>query len=72
MNQEIPNFGQIRPGRTCRSVGIGFRWVGDSVLARPRFEALTTLAAVAARTQRVRLGTASASPCSTSQVALGQ
>lgn len=33
-------------------------WVGDSILARPRFEALTTLAAIAARTRRVQLGTA--------------
>ncbi|MBI4464980.1 MAG: LLM class flavin-dependent oxidoreductase [Acidobacteria bacterium] len=33
-------------------------WVGDSILARPRFEALTTLAAIAARTERVQLGTA--------------
>src|SRR5258705_5027865 len=33
-------------------------WVGDSLTARPRIDALTTLAAVGARTQRVRLGTA--------------
>ncbi len=33
-------------------------WIGDSILARPRFEALTTLAAIAARTNRVALGTA--------------
>lgn len=33
-------------------------WVGDSILARPRFEALTTLAAIAMRTERVELGTA--------------
>ena len=33
-------------------------WVGDSILARPRFEALTSLAAIAARTRRVELGTA--------------
>ncbi len=33
-------------------------WVGDSLLARPRFEPLTLLAAVAARTRRVTLGTA--------------
>jgi probable F420-dependent oxidoreductase len=32
-------------------------WVGDSITARPRLEALTTLAAVSARTRRVRLGT---------------
>src|SRR3989304_1666345 len=33
-------------------------WIGDSILARPRFEALTTLAAIAARTARAQLGTA--------------
>ena len=32
--------------------------VGDSVLARSRFEALITLSAIAARTQRVQRGTA--------------
>ncbi len=32
-------------------------WVGDSLTARPRIEALATLAAVGARTKRVRLGT---------------
>ncbi len=33
-------------------------WVGDSVVAKPRLEPLTTLAYVAAITQRARLGTA--------------
>jgi alkanesulfonate monooxygenase SsuD/methylene tetrahydromethanopterin reductase-like flavin-dependent oxidoreductase (luciferase family) len=33
-------------------------WVGDSLTARRRVDALTTLAAVSARTRRVRLGTA--------------
>jgi alkanesulfonate monooxygenase SsuD/methylene tetrahydromethanopterin reductase-like flavin-dependent oxidoreductase (luciferase family) len=33
-------------------------WVGDSVSAKPRFEALTSLGAIAARTRRVKLGTA--------------
>lgn len=42
-----------------RAEGLGFHsvWVGDSITARPRLEALTTLAAVSARTHRVRLGT---------------
>ena len=38
--------------------GLDSVWVGDSLTAKPRLEPLVTLAAVAARTQRVRLGTA--------------
>jgi alkanesulfonate monooxygenase SsuD/methylene tetrahydromethanopterin reductase-like flavin-dependent oxidoreductase (luciferase family) len=43
-----------------RAEALGFHsvWVGDSLTARPRIDALTTLAAVGARTRRVRLGTA--------------
>ena len=43
-----------------RAEDLGFHsvWVGDSLTARPRIDALTTLAAVGARTQQVRLGTA--------------
>jgi alkanesulfonate monooxygenase SsuD/methylene tetrahydromethanopterin reductase-like flavin-dependent oxidoreductase (luciferase family) len=33
-------------------------WVGDSLIAKPRLEAVATLSAIAARTTRVRLGTA--------------
>ena len=42
-----------------RAEELGFHsvWVGDSLTARPRVEALATLAAVGARTRRVRLGT---------------
>ena len=58
MNHEVPNFSQILElAEHAEALGFDSVWVGDSVLARPRFEALTTLAAVAARTQRVRLGT---------------
>src|SRR5437879_13846285 len=43
-----------------RAEALGFHsiWVGDSLTARPRVEALTTLAAVGSRARRVRLGTA--------------
>jgi alkanesulfonate monooxygenase SsuD/methylene tetrahydromethanopterin reductase-like flavin-dependent oxidoreductase (luciferase family) len=43
-----------------RAEELGFHsvWVGDSLTARPRVEALTTLAAVGSRTRRLRLGTA--------------
>jgi alkanesulfonate monooxygenase SsuD/methylene tetrahydromethanopterin reductase-like flavin-dependent oxidoreductase (luciferase family) len=43
-----------------RAEGLGFDsvWVGDSLLARPRHDPLTLLAAVAARTRGVQLGTA--------------
>ena len=59
MAQAIPNFAQILDlAEQAEALGFDSVWVGDSVLARPRFEALTTLAAVAARTQRVQLGTA--------------
>ena len=43
--------------RLCDDAGMDV-WVGDSVVAKPRLEPLTTLAYVAAMTQRARLGTA--------------
>src|SRR5712692_7445496 len=33
-------------------------WVGDSLVAKPRLEAITLLSAIAGITERVRLGTA--------------
>ncbi len=42
----------------AESLGFDSVWAGDSLLARPRAEPLTLLAAVAARTERVQLGTA--------------
>jgi len=42
----------------AEALGYDSVWVGDSLTARPRIDALTTLAAVGARTGRVRLGTA--------------
>src|SRR6266496_995476 len=48
----------IDAARLAEQAGYDSVWVGDSLLARPRFEPLTLLAAVAAVTSRVRLGTA--------------
>ena len=42
----------------AEEAGLDSVWVGDSLTAKPRLEAMTTLAAIAARTDRVRLGTA--------------
>lgn len=42
----------------AEQVGLDAVWVGDSLTAKPRLEPLSTLAAVAARTRRIRLGTA--------------
>ena len=47
------NLAERAEGFGCDSV-----WCGDSVLARPRLEAISTLAAIAGRTKRVKLGTA--------------
>lgn len=43
--------------RACDDAGMDV-WVGDSIVAKPRLEPLTTLAYVAAITRRARLGTA--------------
>lgn len=48
----------IRMAELAESAGYDSVWVGDSLLARPRHEPLALLAAVAARTRRVTLGTA--------------
>jgi alkanesulfonate monooxygenase SsuD/methylene tetrahydromethanopterin reductase-like flavin-dependent oxidoreductase (luciferase family) len=43
---------------TVEAEGYDSVWVGDSMFQKSRLEALTTLAAIAMRTRRVRLGTA--------------
>ena len=48
----------IEAARLAERAGYDSVWAGDSLLARPRGEPLTVLAAVAAATTRVRLGTA--------------
>jgi alkanesulfonate monooxygenase SsuD/methylene tetrahydromethanopterin reductase-like flavin-dependent oxidoreductase (luciferase family) len=48
----------IDAGRRAEKSGYDSLWVGDSLLARPRGEPLTLLAALAGATRRPRLGTA--------------
>jgi alkanesulfonate monooxygenase SsuD/methylene tetrahydromethanopterin reductase-like flavin-dependent oxidoreductase (luciferase family) len=47
----------FRMAERAEELGFHSVWVGDSLTARPRVEAVATLAAVGARTRRVRLGT---------------
>src|SRR3990172_4988697 len=65
----LPNrgvlFGAISVEEILDLAGIADReqafdsvWVGDSLIAKPRLEAIALLSAIAARTRRVALGTA--------------
>ena len=56
----------------AEAAGFDSVWIGDSLIARPRHEPLTLLAAVAARTKRVRLGTAVLLPALRNPVVLAQ
>jgi alkanesulfonate monooxygenase SsuD/methylene tetrahydromethanopterin reductase-like flavin-dependent oxidoreductase (luciferase family) len=59
MNQPTPDVsGIIDLAERAEALNFDSVWVGDSILARPRLEAFTTLAAVAARARRVKVGTA--------------
>jgi alkanesulfonate monooxygenase SsuD/methylene tetrahydromethanopterin reductase-like flavin-dependent oxidoreductase (luciferase family) len=71
-------FGDIDPepllelAAQAESLGFASVWVGESLLARPRFEPLTLLAAVAARTSSVIIGTAVLLPALHQAVPLAQ
>ena len=43
---------------TAERIGYDSVWVGDSITSKPRLEPLTMMAALAARTHRVKIGTA--------------
>ena len=48
----------LRLARNAEAAGLDSVWVGDSLIAKPRLEPLSTLGALAAATETVRLGTA--------------
>ena len=54
----------------AEAAGLDSVWVGDSLVSKPRFEPVTTLAALAARTRRLRLGTSVLLPTLRQPVAL--
>src|SRR5882757_451147 len=56
----------------AEALGFDSIWVGDSLLARPRHDPLTLLAAVAARTRKAELGTAVLLPALRNPVVLAQ
>jgi probable F420-dependent oxidoreductase len=56
----------------AEAAGFDSVWIGDSLIAKPRHEPLTLLAAVAARTRRVQLGTAVLLPALRNPVVLAQ
>ena len=63
-NRGVPEVGPI-VDLAVRAEELGYDsvFVGDSVLAKPRLEALSVLSALAVRTRRIKLGTAVFLPC---------
>ena len=66
MDRIIALAGMVEQG------GLDSVWVGDSLVAKPRMEPLAVLAALAARTSRVRIGTAVLLPALRHPVLLAQ
>src|SRR5262249_29739079 len=67
-----PGGGGGTVARLADRSGYDAVWVGDSVVAKPRLEPLTTLAYIAGITTRVRLGTAVLLPALRHPVVLAQ
>jgi alkanesulfonate monooxygenase SsuD/methylene tetrahydromethanopterin reductase-like flavin-dependent oxidoreductase (luciferase family) len=56
----------------AEKAGLDSVWIGDSVTAKPRHDPITMLAAIAARTRRVQMGTAVLLPLLRNPVVLAQ
>ena len=48
----------LKLGDKAEEVGLDSVWIGDSLLAKPRHEPLSLIAAIAGRTKRIQMGTA--------------
>lgn len=64
--------GAVALAERAEALGFDSVWVGESILARPRYEPLTLLAAVAARTERIAIGTATLLPALHAPLQLAQ
>ena len=62
----------LRMAERVEAAGLDSVWVGDSLVAKPRLEPLAALGAIAARTSRVRMGTAVLLPALRHPVLLAQ
>lgn len=68
-----PDLGSVFDmAEAVEEAGYHSLWVGDSVTAKPRLEALTTLAALAVKTKKIRLGTSVLIPALRNPVLLAQ
>lgn len=57
--RDVPDLSPIFDlAQAAEDTGYDSIWVGDSILAKSRLEVLTTMGALAARTHRVKIGTA--------------
>lgn len=71
--EQPPNMDRIIAlAETVEQAGLDSVWVGDSLVAKPRMEPLAVLGALAARTNRIRLGTAVLLPALRHPVLLAQ
>ncbi|MCY4583327.1 MAG: LLM class flavin-dependent oxidoreductase, partial [Chloroflexi bacterium] len=50
--------GMLTLAERAEAAGLDSVWVGDSLVSKPRLEPVTAMSAIAARTSRVRIGTA--------------
>ena len=58
-NPDAPDIGLLfELAQEAEHSGLDSLWVGDSLLSKPRLEPITTLAAIAARTKTIQIGTA--------------
>jgi alkanesulfonate monooxygenase SsuD/methylene tetrahydromethanopterin reductase-like flavin-dependent oxidoreductase (luciferase family) len=72
MRGDHTTTGLLEAAMQAQTLGFDSVWIGDSLLARPRHDPLTLLAAVAARVPKITLGTAVLLPALRNPVVLAQ